>query len=189
MLPPMIHVCFTKWNGSLHWNFDVVHLGEDGHGVWLGAADDTPVRRGNEPPILSPPFALLIPARGWWTATFNSGGEGSPFRSIAYVNICTPAIWEGSTVSAVDLDLDVAMRPDRRVDLLDEDEFTHHLATMAYPHHVVDQARTAATSVVRMMKSGDEPFASTGSRWVEDAKALPNNLPAIRRVKCGPREE
>ena len=169
----LVHVRFTKWDGSLHWHFDVVRLGEDVHGIWLGGPNDTPVKRGAEPPIISPAFALLIPERQWWTATFNSGGANSPFGYIAYVDVCTPAVWEGSTVTAVDLDLDVAMRPDGGVELLDEDEFADHRSAMSYPEHVVDHARAAAASVHRVMESGGEPYAATGSRWLERAQALP----------------
>jgi protein associated with RNAse G/E len=141
----MIHVRFSKWDGRLHWHFDIARLGEDLHGVWLGGPDDTPVRRGAEPPIISPAFALLIPPRQWWTATFNSGGAGSPFGYVAYVDICTPAVWEGFTATSVDLDLDVAMRPDGSVELLDEDEFVEHSSAMAYPEHVIGSARAAAS--------------------------------------------
>lgn len=168
----LIRVEFRKWDGSLHWHFDVVRLGEDAHGVWLGGPNDTPVRRGAEPPIISPAFALLVPPGEWWTATFNSGGAGSPFGYIAYVDICTPAVWEGSTVTAVDLDLDVAMRPDGGVELLDEDEFMEHGAAMAYPERVVDQARAAAASVHLVMDSGGEPFAAIGAEWLAKAEAL-----------------
>jgi uncharacterized protein len=169
----VIHVRFTKWNGALHWHFDVARLGEDEHGIWLGGPDGTPVQRGTDSPILSPAFTLLIPAGKWWTATFNSGGDGSPFGYIAYVDICTPAAWDGATMTAVDLDLDVAMRPDRGVELLDEDEFAEHRIALAYPDHIVDQARTAAASIHRVMESGAEPFASVGANWLEQATALP----------------
>lgn len=168
----LIRIEFRKWDGRLHWHFDVIRLGEDVHGVWLGGSKGTPVKRGAEPPIISPAFALLIPPHQWWTATFNSGGAGSLFGYISYVDICTPAVWEGSTVTAVDLDLDVAMRPDGGVELLDEDEFIEHGSAMAYPEHVVDQARTAAASVYRVMESGGEPFASIGAAWLERADAL-----------------
>lgn len=168
-----VHVRFTKWDGRLHWHFEVARLGEDVHGVWLGGPHDTPVTRGTEPSILSPAFALLIPRNQWWTATFNSGGADSPFGYIAYVDICTPAVWEGSTVTSVDLDLDVAMRPDGVVELLDEDEFIHHRTAMAYPQHVSDQARSAAAAVHRVMESGDEPFATVGAGWLERVEAIP----------------
>lgn len=169
----MVHVRFTKWDGSLHWHFDVFRLGEDAHGVWLGGPDNTPVRRGEETAILSPAFALLIPSNGWWTATFNASGEGSPFGYIAYVDICTPPVWDAATVTAVDLDLDVAMSPDRVVTVLDEDEFAEHRLAMDYPPHVVDHARAAAASVFQVMEAGGEPFAAAGPRWLERAMTLP----------------
>lgn len=40
---------FTKWGGRLHWHFDVVPLGEDAHGRWLGVPAGTVLQRGYEP--------------------------------------------------------------------------------------------------------------------------------------------
>jgi hypothetical protein len=164
-----IHVEFRKWDGSLHWHFDTVRLGEDSHGVWLGGHDGTPVRRGSEPPITSPPFAMVIPEGRWWTATFNPRLADAPFGYVAYIDICTPAVWDDAAVSSTDLDLDVAMRPDGVVELLDEDEFAEHRISMGYPGHVVDHARTAAAAIFKAMASGDEPFATVGQEWLGKA--------------------
>ena len=168
----MVHVRFTKWDGSLHWHFDVKRLGEDEHGHWLGGPEGTPVRRGCEPPIASPPFALLIPEGAWWTATFNLVRPDSPFGLVVYVDICTPAQWTDGMATAIDLDLDVAMRPDGTVVLLDEDEFEEHRSTMAYPEHLVDRARASAAAIFTTMESRQEPFASVGPNWLERAQRL-----------------
>jgi hypothetical protein len=32
-----VHVTFRKWPARPHWEFDAVRLGNDEHGVWLGA--------------------------------------------------------------------------------------------------------------------------------------------------------
>jgi len=168
-----VHVRFTKWDGSLHWHFDTVRLGDDAHGVWLGGGPGTPVRRGSEPAIIiSPPFALLIPAEGWWTATFNPESGGSPFEYVIYVDICTPPEWDGDTVSAVDLDLDVAMRVDGTVAMLDEDEFEEHRIAMAYPAHIADQARASAAARFTTIEASGEPFATIGFRWLQQAMRL-----------------
>lgn len=167
-----VHVRFTKYDGTLHWHFDVVRLGEDEHGVWLGGADGTPVRRGSEPPLSSTPFALLIPAAGWWVATFNPDVPDSPFQHVVYADVCTPAALDGSTIEAIDLDLDVATRADGTVSLLDEDEFEEHRVAMAYPGHVVDRARGAAAALYAAMDAGREPFASIGRTWLAEALRL-----------------
>lgn len=164
-----VHVRFTKWDGSLHWHFDTVRLGEDVHGIWLGGADGTPVRRGDEPSITSPAFALLIPEEQWWTATFNTGSATSPFGYTVYVDICTPARWEGSTVSSIDLDLDVGRRFDGAVEILDEDEFEEHRAAFDYPPNIVDGARTAAARLFTAVESRAEPFDEVGPGWLERA--------------------
>lgn len=168
----MVHVRFTKWNGALHWHYDVDRLGEDEHGVWLGGPEGTLVRRGSEPPISSPRFAILVPRDFWWTATFNENVFGSPFGYVVYVDVCTPAEWEGDTVSAIDLDLDVAMNAEGKVHLLDEDEFEEHRAAMGYPDHIIDRARAAAAATFTAMESRQEPFASVGQRWLEKAQRL-----------------
>lgn len=168
----LIHVRYSKWDGSLHWHFDMWRLGEDGHGVWLGAPHGTPVQRGDREPIISPAFALLIPANAYWTGTFNVPVPDSPFPYDIYVDVCTPVTWEGSTATAIDLDLDVVRTPDGAVSLHDEDEFDEHRRRFGYPPYIVDSARSAAASTFTAIESGTEPFATVGSAWLKRAKAL-----------------
>ena len=62
---------------------------------------------GDEPPLASPAFALLIPRDDWWTAAWNRDDPGSPFHYEVYIDVSTPARWEPRRVTMVDLDLDV----------------------------------------------------------------------------------
>ena len=163
----MVHVEFRKWDGTLHWHYDVARLGEDEHGYWLGGPEGTPVRRGSEPPISSPRFALLVPRSGWWTATFNDQVAGSPFGYVVYIDICTPPEWNGETVSSVDLDLDVAMNADGEVFLLDEDEFEEHRVALGYPDWLVDQARATAAAVAVAIEMGTSPFNGAHLPWFD----------------------
>jgi len=169
----MIHVAYRKWDGSAHWHFDLTRLGEDDHGLWLGGANGTPVQRAAEPPLRSQAFTLLIPRDGWWTAVWNAhttGGEGFQFE--VYVDVCTPADCSDSGFTAVDLDLDVARRPDGTTVLLDEDEFEDHRRRYGYPDHVVDRARTTAAALVLAVENRDEPFDRVGPAWLDRAIAL-----------------
>lgn len=168
-----VPVAYRKWDGSLHWHFTTYELGTDEHGLWLGAPDGTPVRRGAREPVRSQAFALLIPLRGWWTAVWNDlSAEEKAFSFEVYVDVCTPPERDAGVVSAIDLDLDVARRPDGTTLLLDEDEFAEHRKRYGYPPRVVDHARAAAASVVQSVESRAEPFASVGSAWLEVAMAL-----------------
>ena len=164
-----IHVRYTKWDGSLHWHFDTEHLADDVHGRWLLASPGVEYRRGSEPVRVDEDgFVLLIPDNGWWTAYFNAVPR-SKEPHLVYVDVNTVAQWEGDTVHLVDLDLDVTMRPDHSVALLDEDEFMEHKERYGYPSEIVQGARHAADWLLDAMRSAAEPFAVAGPARVAAA--------------------
>jgi hypothetical protein len=170
MAAEFVHVRYTKWDGSLHWHFDMARLGEDEHGIWLGAPAGTPLRRGDSVTKISPAFAALMPS-GLWTAVFNDVTPDSPFGYDLYIDVCTPPVWDGDTVTAIDLDLDVVRTLDGEVRLEDEDEFVEHAAAMDYPQHIVAAARAAAAAMFTAVEAGDEPFDEVGRAWLARAMA------------------
>jgi hypothetical protein len=143
------------------------YLGTDAHGVWLGAPGGTPSQRGSEPPIiLKQPWVQLIPAGDqWWSGAFN----GPPAATEIYCDIGTPARWVNSAeVTMVDLDLDVVrLRADRRVLLLDEDEFAEHQVRYAYPAEMIRQASQAAAELLAAVSAGVQPFGTDYLSWLE----------------------
>jgi predicted RNA-binding protein associated with RNAse of E/G family len=145
-------------------------LGEDEHGVWLWAPVGTELRRGPETPSAAQrAFVKVIPDGPWWTGIWNDG-PGNDGRSIrTYVDVITPAVWDGDTVRMVDLDLDVVQRRDGTVEVEDEDEFEDHRVAFGYPEHVVDRARSEAAQLVLAIERGNEPFGETGNRWLEES--------------------
>ena len=171
MPPDPVHVRYTKWNGALHWHFDMTRLGEDEYGIWLGAASGTVLQRGDELTKVSPAFALLVPTT-LWTAVFNLVTPTSPFRYDLYIDVCTPPVWDGATMTAIDLDLDVVRTFEGLVTLEDEDEFEQHAAEMGYPDHIMAAARAAADSLVDAVEMGDEPFDEGGRQWLAKAVEL-----------------
>ena len=165
-----VRVRFSKWDGTPHWAFDMERLGDDEHGTWLWAPGGTQLQRGAEPPINARHgFVKLITPGLWWTALWNEG-PWSDGRSIhTYVDVITPAVWEGDIVRMIDLDLDVVRRDSGTVEVDDEDEFDEHRITMAYPDHIVDKARTETARLAVAVEGGVEPFGSVGERWLEVA--------------------
>ncbi len=149
-------------------------IDEDEHGVWLGAPAGTTGRRGSEAPkTFLGAFIGLIPRDEWWTAVWNAEG-----KYLLYVDIATPPRWEGDTMVAVDLDLDVLqLRATRAVEVVDEDEFLDHQERYGYPRYLIDGARAATAKVVRRLESGDEPFGTVGperlAAWVESLSRRP----------------
>jgi len=160
-----VRVAFTKYDGSRHWLHPMRYLGEDEHGVWLGAPAGTSVRRGDElPVVVEPPFVQLIPDGEWWSATFN----GEPAETEVYCDIGTPPQWvHPGEVTMADLDLDVIrLRADGRVLILDEDEFAEHQVRYQYPAEVIGQAERAAAWLVEVISAGGEPFATEYRAWL-----------------------
>ncbi|MEA3510406.1 MAG: DUF402 domain-containing protein, partial [Actinomycetota bacterium] len=106
-----VRVRFTKWDGTPHWAFDMVRLGEDEHGIWLWAPAGTELRRGFDKTIYAERgFVKVITPNRWWTAVWNVGPMKGDRSIEIYVDVITPAVWDGDTVRMVDLDLDVIRR-------------------------------------------------------------------------------
>ena len=164
-----MRLVFTKYDGSLHWHQTMQYLGEDEHGIWLGARSGATAQRGNEPPIrFDAPSVQLIPAGQWWTAVFN----GPPARVEIYCDIATPAQWRSpGEVTMIDLDLDVVrVRADRRVFVDDEDEFAEHQVRFGYPPDVISHAEQTAARLLAAVTADVEPFGSTAEAWLDKVR-------------------
>ena len=75
----MITVQFFKYPDRLHWRHETHRLGEDEHGVWLGASTGAIVQRGAEAPMgLNGPTVQLIPPRRLLVAHLQRGRPQVP---------------------------------------------------------------------------------------------------------------
>lgn len=161
----VVTVQYFKYPRIPHWRHpDLQLLGTDEHGTWLGAPTGTAVQRADEAAvILDRPFVQLIAPDRWWTLIVNQGGKYP-----IYVDITTPPTWSGDDrVELVDLDLDVIRRADGSVEVLDEEEFVEHAASLAYPDRMVAAARATTAEVVLAITQGREPFGDAGRDWLE----------------------
>jgi uncharacterized protein len=111
-----VRVLMTKWPDRPHSAFTGTWLGVDDHGAWVGARAGTACFRG-----------------------------GAQHPAAVHVDITTPAAWDGASVTAVDLDLDVARQVGGEVLVADEDEFEERAP--AYPPDVVAAARASLVEV------------------------------------------
>jgi hypothetical protein len=158
----MVSVVFTKWGDRPHWHFDLHRLGEDAHGVWLAGPPGTRLQRADEPPTESTAgFVQLVPDRGDWVAVFNNDDWCE-----VYVDVTSTPRWVGSTVTCVDLDLDVIRNRDGSVELLDEDEFLEHQVRYAYPAELIEGARATAEWLLEAVAARREPFGGAGAVWL-----------------------
>ncbi len=161
-----VTVQYFKYPDILHWRHDMRYLGEDEHGVWLGAPAGSTVQRGTEPSLTWPtPFVQLVPHRGWFTLL----GNPQESKHSIYVDVVTEPQWTSSNrIEMVDLDLDVVRDCSGMVRLLDEDEFLTHQATLEYPEWMVQKARVTAVELVLAAEQMAEPFGDTPQRWLDE---------------------
>ncbi len=159
-------ISMTKWGDAPHWRIPATYLGSDEYGDWLGIAAGTLMRRPGMEAVAAVAQVGLVPGPGsdverGWLATFHD--VGGPVR--VYVDMTTPPVWDGTTVRAVDLDLDVIEEPDGRVWVDDEDEFAQHRVELGYPDEVVTLATASRDRIRQLMEARAAPFDGAARRW------------------------
>lgn len=164
-------VQYYKYPRTPHWRHELTRLGEDGNGIWLGAAVGAVLQRGDEPPVtMQRSFVQLIAPDVWWSAIFNDPVDT---EMAIYVDVTTVPHWTGPDhVEMVDLDLDVVKLHDGTIYVDDEDEFEEHQLTLGYPPRIVDGARTSAARLVTDLEAGRPPFDGVADRWLDEVAVL-----------------
>ena len=180
-----VRVEMSKWGDRPHWQVECVHLGSDEHGEWLGFPTGTHNHRPGFEFHSEVDSVTLVPRDGWYAATFHAPGIWCEL----YVDIATPAVWDGVVVRAVDLDLDVIRLssespasppvPDYvqkaglgEVFVDDEDEFAEHQVAYGYPAEVVRAAREAADRVLADARARRAPYDGSHRRWLGELSRL-----------------
>ena len=162
-----VRVVARKWPDRPHWEHVAVLLGEDGHGVWVGAAAGTAVSRPGASFVTDQAQVTLVPRTAPFLATFYAAGGRA--HCDAYVDITTVPTWatddDGVTVTACDLDLDVVRGWTGRVWVEDEDEFADHRVRYRYPGELVRQAVRSSDSVRAALEGGRPPYDGTARAW------------------------
>lgn len=154
---------FLKHPATPHWRHEAVYMGEDTHGVWLGAPSGSVAQRGDEPPRRIRHHQVHLAPRGkWWVLTYSPHHP----KATLWADISTPPEIRAGQITAVDLDLDVIRSPAGEVWVDDEDEFATHQVDLGYTREMIHQARRATDGLVRAFKLPDEPFATIVDAWL-----------------------
>lgn len=107
---------------------------------------------------------VFFPNDRWWSAMFLVGAPVD-----IHVDISTPARVEGSTVTTIDLDLDVVVRQGT-VSLVDVDEFDEHRILHSYDAAQIREAERAAHDVRSMIAAGEFPFDGSHRARLEELR-------------------
>ena len=176
-----VRIEMTKWGDLPHWHIPARWLGRDEHGDWLGIPAGTEMARPGAHVVSANLQVGLVPHVDlpeddrWWVATFH--GPGGNLGAATYVDIATPPLWDGATLRAVDLDLDVLAGETGRIWIDDEDEFAQHKVTLGYPDRVVAAAMRSCDRVQAAMTAGHAPYDGSHRPWLERLKELVETTP------------
>ena len=92
-----------------------------------------------------------------WFNVFRFSEPDGSFRNF-YCNITMPPKFENDVLDYVDLDIDVIMWPDGRVDTLDMDDFESNSIRFGYPDDVRENALDSLSELQRTIDASEFPF-------------------------------
>ncbi|MCK9826042.1 DUF402 domain-containing protein [Nocardioides cavernae] len=175
----------TKWGDRPHWQFAGLYLGADEHGEWLGFPAGTHNQRPGHEFHSQVGAITLVQADRWHLPTFQAPGIWCDL----YIDVTTPATWDGDVLRAIDLDLDVIRLPDQlppvhtapwdtppvgpgEVFVDDEDEFAEHQVAFGYPPEVIGAAQASCDELVSAVRAGLPPYDGSHARWLAELSRL-----------------
>lgn len=175
----------TKWGDRPHWQFSGLHLGADEHGEWLGFPAGTHNQRPGHEFHSAVDCVTLVQPGKWHLPTFQAPGIWCDL----YVDVTSPAAWDGRVLRAVDLDLDVIRLADPLPDEVryaavdegrtageifvdDEDEFAEHQVAFGYPADVVASAQASCDELLAAVRAGLPPYDGAHLRWLSHLSRL-----------------
>jgi hypothetical protein len=163
-----VRIELEKWGGLRHWHIPGRWLGSDDDGDWIGIVAGTRMVRPGAEVDAAYDQVGLVPARGAdrdraYLATFHAPGA----QMWVYVDMTTAPVWDGRTVRAVDLDLDVIRMQNGWVVIDDEDEFAAHQVELGYPPGVVAMAEATRDRIHTAILDEVAPFDGRHEPWLE----------------------
>ena len=167
---PRIRSASTKYDGSIHYKFDTRLIDHADGCLRLFIPAGAPHRsyRG-QGEFETDCVMLTFP--GDESRGLNVVHYAEPVRGgVAASDILIAAHLDGDTLRWIDLDLDVEVFDDGRVELVDEDEFEEHQLRYRYPEAVIQGARRSAELALDLARSGRFPFDR--DRQLEELRQL-----------------
>lgn len=169
---PLIRSASTKYDGSIHYEFDTRLIDHVDGCLRLFIAAGTPNHSYRGPGVFEADCVAL----------FFPGDDDRVFNAFVYLDayprsgvvmasdMLVQARLDGSTLRWIDLDLDVEVFADGRIELVDEDEFAEHQVRYRYPPAVIEGAQRGAALALDLARSGSFPFDR--EQQLEEARQL-----------------
>jgi hypothetical protein len=84
--------------------------------------------------------------------------EADGTTKLFYCNVNMPPTIGSSSLTYIDLDIDILVRPDFSYQILDLEEFAANSARYGYPEHVKTRSHEAVGELIAMIKARQIPF-------------------------------
>lgn len=168
-----VRMVMSKWGETPHWELDAIYLGSDEHGQWIGAPAGTLNARPGAQFVSEVDSVSLVPPGDGELVTHIATFHRPGIWCRVYVDITTPAWWDGDLLRAVDLDLDVIRGDTGRVWVDDEDEFADHRVSLGYPDDIVAAALASCSRVHAAVAAEAPPYDGAAEAWLTRLGSLP----------------
>lgn len=99
-------------------------------------------------------------SKRWWNVIAGYRPDSGALTGY-YCNVAKTPRWHAGadpTIAYTDLDLDIIVFPDGRIELHDEDEFVDYAARFSYPQRTIDRARQTADEIIAAVERRAHPF-------------------------------
>lgn len=155
---PRIEVRSYKYDGVLHRSWDAELLRQEGSLVVLDAEFPEEIVHDLLGTIATGTRSLEYYWLDRWYNVFRFAQPDGTLRNY-YCNVNVPATFDGETLSYVDLDLDILVRPDFSYQVLDVADFERNAALLGYTVEVQMKAREALAELVALIEQRGFPFS------------------------------
>ncbi|HEY9404199.1 MAG TPA: DUF402 domain-containing protein [Pyrinomonadaceae bacterium] len=157
ILNRIVTVEARKFDGRLHRTWQARLLAQEDSLIIVEGVFEEEIRH--------PQLGLIAPGthsteyywKDRWYSIFRFREPTGELRNY-YCNINLPAVFDGSVLTFIDLDIDVLVTPDFTRHILDEDEFAANAARYLYPAEVLDTVPRAFAELIGRIERRDYPF-------------------------------
>ena len=146
-----------RYDGTEHRHWNAMLARREGSLIVLEAAFDVEVQHLHLGHI---PLGARTIEYYWqdrWYNVFEFLDDAGGTR-LWYCNVNLPPVIAESSITYVDLDLDIIVRTDFSYQILDADEFEQHAQTFGYPQEVQESAQKALSELILRIENRQFPF-------------------------------
>jgi hypothetical protein len=107
--------------------------------------------------MVYPHDVTMLAHKEWWFSLMVCRDDDGNLTHV-YGNVNTPYELKDNNLSYIDLDIDVLIKPDRKIEVLDEEEFRENIHKGMYSDELVSNTWGAIDQIRKMVEQQEYPF-------------------------------